>query len=271
MSSGIETTGTAHRVSRLTRVEAMFPSEEDRLRNTENTAPQVAQPALILEESAKADGVRRAMLNVNDAISMVQIAERARQYITEDLHLLRDLSLVAKRDDLSDPIRSLITEDLPHLLGRIDYVAANAKYRGLPLVNGTLGEIAIQSTTGPGELSSLYFDELTVHSLGLEHASLATIRDANVTQQVVNRALGIADMARKSNGTLRDDLFASISLAAEANPVVEQQRTIAESNLSNSAAAVLDRVHRYLEGQGALAARVQSWGINRVSAGIVVD
>ncbi len=76
MSSGIETTGTAHRVSRLTRVEAMFPSEEDRLRNPENTAPQVAQPALILEESAKADGVRRAMLNVNDAISMVQEAAR---------------------------------------------------------------------------------------------------------------------------------------------------------------------------------------------------
>lgn len=103
---------------------------------------------LAVSESLRSQvvGLRQAVRNTNDGISIIQTGEGALNEIHNNLSRLRELAVQAASGTLNDPERSYINTEASQILQEIDRLANVTAFNGLALLNG-------QSTTGTGTIS----------------------------------------------------------------------------------------------------------------------
>lgn len=94
--------------------------------------------------------INQAVRNANDGISMIQTAEGGMQEAQTMLQRMRELSVQAASDTISDTERGYINTEMQQLLTEVNAIADRTKFNGQSLLTGSL-----KTTLGGAEATDL--------------------------------------------------------------------------------------------------------------------
>lgn len=98
---------------------------------------------------AQLGGLKQAHRNANDAVAMLQTAESGLQTISDLYVRMRELSVQAANDSVSDTERGYLNTEFQDLRLEIERVSAVTEYNGIQLLSGTGGASFVSGTAGP--------------------------------------------------------------------------------------------------------------------------
>ncbi len=195
------------------------------------------------EMEARVSGLNQAIRNVNDGISMVQIAEGALDEVTTILQKMRDLSVQAMSDGMSADERGYIDTEHSKLADSLDAVLSQAKFNGTSLIksSGTATSLSIQAgaTTDSTDTVSIGIDNLSSTILNVDAGSIHTKHEtvtfdlsaasSNAITNTTLAAAGATDIAAAFNG----GTAVVLSLAADTiDGLVDALNASVDTNLS---------------------------------------
>ena len=144
-----------------------------------SAADDAAGLAIGKDLESRVSGLNQAVRNVNDGISMVQIAEGALDEVTSILQRMRDLSVQAANGSLSSTERGYLDAEHSKLATTLGTVIDQSQFNGTDLVSdASATPITIQSGADASDTTALSFAAMTETSLGVD-ASLINM-DAGI-------------------------------------------------------------------------------------------
>jgi flagellin len=135
------------------------------------------------ELESRVSGLNQAIRNVNDGISMVQIAEGSLDEVTTILQRMRDLAVQASNDSLSADERGYLESEHTALAGALDDALGQAKFNGQALIDQDGTSFTIQSGADNTDEVALSLDGLTDSVLRVAPADVTL--DAARAERVV--------------------------------------------------------------------------------------
>ena len=100
-------------------------------------------------------GNKRALLNIQDGLNMMYIAEGGMSGVTEDLQRIRELCIQAANGVYSEDQQQTLFNEVDQRLEDIDVIANTTSFNGVVLTNGTNPEkMTIQSGSGWDEVNN---------------------------------------------------------------------------------------------------------------------
>jgi flagellin len=134
-----------------------------------SAADDAAGLAIGKDLESRVSGLNQAIRNVNDGISMVQIAEGALDEVTSILQRMRDLSVQAANGSLSSTERGYLDAEQSKLATTLGTVIDQSQFNGTDLVSDSSATaIAIQSGADASDTTSLSFAAMTENTLGVD-------------------------------------------------------------------------------------------------------
>ena len=100
-------------------------------------------------------GLNQAEANAQDGISVLQTAEGGLESINDNLQRIRELSVQAANDSLTDSDRELIQEEVNELVDEIDRTASTVQFNNRQLLTnefGTVDEAGVAEENGTASL-----------------------------------------------------------------------------------------------------------------------
>jgi flagellin len=101
--------------------------------------------------TAQIRGLNQGVRNANDGISLAQTAEGALKEVSNNLQRIRELAVQSANSTNSASDRTALQEEVAQLVAEIDRVAANTKFNGTALLDGTFTNKAFQVGADAGE------------------------------------------------------------------------------------------------------------------------
>jgi flagellin len=135
------------------------------------------------ELESRVSGLNQAIRNVNDGISMVQIAEGSLDEVTTILQRMRDLAVQASNDSLSSDERGYLESEHTALAAALDDALGQAKFNGQALIDQDGTSFTIQSGADSTDEVTLSIDGLTDSVLRVAPADV-TLNDARAERVV---------------------------------------------------------------------------------------
>jgi len=156
--------------------------------------------------SAQVSGLGQAIMNSNDSIGMIQVADGAMAGINDNMERIRVLTLQASNGTMSADDRAIIQTEIDSLLESSDDIAKQTSYNGIKLLDGTGGSsgdgtFITQSGADSGNSQSLTIGDAQVSSLV---GAIDVTTDAGLAS-----ALDSIDSAMSSISDIRSELGAS--------------------------------------------------------------
>ena len=253
-----------------------------------SAADDAAGLAIGKDLESRVSGLNQAIRNVNDGISMVQIAEGTLDEVTTILQRMRDLSVQAANGSLSATERGYLDTEHSKLATTLGAVIDQSQFNGTDLVSDTAQTtVTIQSGADAGETTSINFKALTETLLGVDatQVNLAGTSSSKETVNVTGIGLSanagvytitvngvaynassstpatIADLvtllnnATADDGTIFGDLYTVSQQAAGANSPITGGGLTIERDVNGDDAAVGQASYKLsFDGGGAFAA-----------------
>lgn len=119
-------------------------------------------------------GNKRALLNIQDGLNMMYIAEGGMSGVTEDLQRIRELCIQAANGVYSEAQQQTLFNEVDQRLQDIDVIANTTIFNGLNLANGTIAKnVTLQSGCGSDTVNNSIditgaLTDLNVSALGVE-------------------------------------------------------------------------------------------------------
>ncbi|MBF0165206.1 MAG: flagellin FliC [Magnetococcales bacterium] len=113
----------------------------------ERASDDAAGLSIVTRMSAQIRGLNMAIRNVNDGISVVQVADGALEATSEALQRMRELAVQAANGTLSTTDRSSLSREKDQLISEIQRIATQTTYNHYTLLNG-VSNIAYFTTPG---------------------------------------------------------------------------------------------------------------------------
>ncbi len=181
--------------------------------------------AVAVNLSVASSSERQAMRNINDGLSMVQVAEAATGEVVDVLQRMRSLAVQGASETLDDDGRAVLHTEFSELLSEIDRVAASTEFNGLALTDGAISSIGIQVSGGRGANSriSLGFADMRASTLGVDGLGVSTVTDAADALATLDAAIDTTNLARADYGAVFRRLEVAFDLAGR------QERTLASA------------------------------------------
>jgi len=107
-----------------------------------------------------------AVKNANDGIAMTQSIEGALVEVSDMLQRLRELSIQAANATNTDVDRSYIQEEVNLLIAEVSRIAANTRYNGQLVLDGSYKNVQLQVGTEGGEIIQMGVDSVAANKLG---------------------------------------------------------------------------------------------------------
>ena len=104
---------------------------------------------------SRVSGLNQAIRNVNDGISMVQIAEGSLDEVTSILQRMRDLAVQAANGSLSSTEQQYLDDEMDKLQSSIDNVVNQAKFSDKDLIDSDGQSFTIQSGADASDTMSI--------------------------------------------------------------------------------------------------------------------
>lgn len=158
---------------------------------------------------------RRAMKNMNDGVSLIQIAEGAATSTIDVLQRMRELAVQSSSETLGDDDRVSVQDEYGGLLLEIDRVASQAEFNGISLANGGVAGIVVHVGAGSGlsHRVNVQLGDLRSASLGVDSTSVATVVLAQASLDDLDSALDTVSGVRSRLGASHNRLISALQHA----------------------------------------------------------
>jgi len=157
--------------------------------------------------SAQVSGLGRAIMNSNESIGLVQVADGALQEYGNNLDRVRVLTLQASNGTLNSDDRAIIQKEIDALLESSDDIAKNTQFNGINLLDGSGG-----SASNGTFITHTGSDANETQSVNIGDARTASLLTGPIdvtTQAGAAAALGVVDTAKEDVDGIRADLGAA--------------------------------------------------------------
>ena len=180
---------------------------------------------LAISEALRSDirGLRQAVRNANDGISLINVAEGALNEQSSILIRLRELASQAATGTVGSTERATIQLEFSSLRNEIDRIAATTQFNGQGLVDGSLSsstaassQVLIQVGIDSGANSrinlntEIALDAVTSTSLGIDTLSVTAAAEALTTLDTINSAISTVTQGRGKVGAVQNRLTRSV-------------------------------------------------------------
>ena len=164
---------------------------------------------------AQIRSVRQDIRNANDGISMIQTAEGGMNEIGNILVRLRELSVQAASDTVSDTERGFVNKEVDQLREEIDRISQSTEFNGKKLLNSNEGvlEIQVGVNSNPEDRFNLDVSKAltTTEHLGLSDINTINKESAQDNLARLDNAINLLSGNRAELGALQNRLQSSIS------------------------------------------------------------
>ena len=174
--------------------------------------------AVVTRMTADLRGFAVAIRNANDGISLAQTAEAAMGEVTNMLQRMRELAVQASNGTISDSNRRALQAELTQLVAEVDNVAAKTEFNGIKLLDGSAGDLRLQTGVKAGDTVAFSIANLKSKALGLQGYRIegqlvsgrvgATLTGIAVDDVLIN---GKAALGSAAAGNTALDLAAAIN------------------------------------------------------------
>jgi len=180
---------------------------------------------LAISEALRSDirGLRQAVRNANDGISLINVAEGALNEQSSILIRLRELASQAATGTVGSTERATIQLEFTSLRNEIDRIAFTTQFNGQGLVDGSLGssvasssQVLIQVGIDSGVNSrinlntEIALNAVTSTSLGIESLSVTAAAEALTTLDTINSAISTVTQGRGKVGAVQNRLTRAV-------------------------------------------------------------
>jgi flagellin len=180
---------------------------------------------LAISEALRSDirGLRQAVRNANDGISLINVAEGALNEQSSILIRLRELASQAATGTVGSTERQTIQLEFTSLSKEIDRIAATTQFNGQGLVDGSLSssttsanQVLIQVGIDSGVNSrinlntEIALDAVTSTSLGISTIGVTSAANALTALDAINTAISTVTQSRGKVGAVQNRLTRSV-------------------------------------------------------------
>jgi len=131
--------------------------------------------AIASRMETRVSGMEQLIRNVNDGVSMVQIAESAMGEVNNMLQRMRDLAIQSTNSTLNATDRQTLQLEVDQLIDEINTIAATTQFNGQNILAGTGTVNSIQSGLNAGEAVNFQISGVSASKLGLSGGSAGQI------------------------------------------------------------------------------------------------
>jgi flagellin len=124
--------------------------------------------AIAKDLESRVSGLNQAIRNVNDGISMVQIAEGTLDEATTILQRMRDLAVQASNGSLSSTERGYLDAEHAKLAATLDSVLNQAKFDDVDLIGSSTTSITIQSGADATDTTAIAIDAVSASGMNVQ-------------------------------------------------------------------------------------------------------
>ncbi|EGQ26247.1 flagellin [Mammaliicoccus sciuri] len=175
-------------------------------------------------------GLQMAQRNIQDSISMFQTAEGSLNETHDILQRMRELSVQAASDTLTDNDRKQLSLEFEELKKEVQRISKDTEFNTMPLLDGSRDSFKTQVGPNAGQSIDFSIGDMGATSLGIDGASIETREDAD-------KALGLLDGAISKVSSERSRMGAYINRLEHAYSnaqTMEENLTAAESRIRDA-------------------------------------
>jgi flagellin len=173
---------------------------------------------------SRVSGLNQAIRNVNDGISMVQIAEGSLDEATSILQRMRDLAVQGSNGSLSSTEQGYLDTEQEKLATALDDVLKQAKFDDITLIDSTATDaddknstVTLQIGADSGETLDVVFQGLSAASLGVAAADITMDGTSTSAETVAVSSFVVGDTGTIGDTytlTVGDQSFTTAAAAA---------------------------------------------------------
>jgi flagellin len=195
---------------------------------------------------ARVSGLNQAVRNVNDGISMVQIAEGAMGEVHDILTRMRDLAVQGYSGSLSATELGYLDTEHTKLATALNAALDQAKFDGIDLIAGSGKTVTIQSGANATETTSVVIHSaaLTATGLGVDATSISfsslTASGADITNiqdaidDIAGYRAGLGATQAQLESTVRNLSNVAENTAAAAGRIMDTDYAAETANLTKA-------------------------------------
>jgi len=163
-------------------------------------------------------GYAVAIRNSNDGISMTQTAEGALGQIGDMLQRMRELAVQSSNGSNSADNRAAIQAEVLQLKNEINNIATKTNHNDIKLLNGSAGDIVLQTGVNTGDTMSLKFESAQAKDLGIGTPLALTSLGGTAasTTSAISRGDLLINGVLVDQSITQDDVLSSASNSASA-------------------------------------------------------
>ena len=182
----------------------------------ERASQNAAGLAISEQLQANSKGLAQATRNANEGISYVQTAEGALNEGSAIVTRLRELSIQAASDTISNDGRLLLDVERQQLVEEVDRIAESVDFNGIKLINGEgSDDLSFQVGVNAGDENRVSFDagdtDATSSSLGIDGIDISTKEGAADGIENLDSALNQISGYRANLGAIQSRLQSTIN------------------------------------------------------------
>jgi flagellin len=117
-----------------------------------NAADDAAAMAIANNFGSQVREAGQSIMNANDSIGMIQIADSSVAGISENMDKIRELALQASNATMNDASRLSIQKEIDGLMKSNAQIASSSSYNGISLLDGSEGSLANASAAVSGTI-----------------------------------------------------------------------------------------------------------------------
>jgi flagellin len=164
-------------------------------------------------------GLAMGNRNIQDGISLMNIAEGCMIEVESMLQRMRELSIEAANDTVTSVERNYIQTETTQLKSEVDRIVAGTQYNGMQLLNGTapwgtgLGGILHMGPNNTANADTIQYliPSVNTTSLGLVPVSQTTQSDATAAISLLDTAIHSVNTIRANLGSIINRLEHSLT------------------------------------------------------------
>src|SRR5690606_32972290 len=117
---------------------------------------------------AQIRGLRQAVRNAQDGISLIQTAEGALNESHAILQRMRELAVQAANDTNTDADRAELQKEVEQLIEELDRIASDTEFNTQKLLDGNFTDKVIHIGANAGQTLKISIEDMSAESLGVE-------------------------------------------------------------------------------------------------------
>ena len=141
---------------------------------------------LAISETMRAQirGLAQASTNAADGVSLIQTAEGALQEVQDMVHRMRQLTLQAGNDTLTQEDRALLQLEVSQLIQEIDATSTRTEFNGRVLLDGTATGLHIQIGANENQGMFVGISSMNAAALGVNNIDIAVANGSVASAQL---------------------------------------------------------------------------------------